>query len=237
MRSSVVVPLSLFLSLPTATTAFTPNAPWTSISAHGSTTTVSLYSTADQEEAEWEAMLERLQDGQYDEELADWCATQKRRVEFDMLASSRAERLKAVCDPWQTMYRQLQQFQREHGHCSVPKRYPPNQALADWVQQQHRSYRLDSLSSGQIQQLEQVGLQLVVDVEQRRVDILHVLEDKWEQKFQELVQFQQQHGHCNVPTKYDQALAEWVRYQRKWKTGLQQWQDKRERLEKIGFRW
>ena len=68
----------------------------------------------------------------------------------------------------------------------------------------------------------------------------------WTEKFDQLVKFQQVHGHCNVPTHWPQnpALAQWVkrqRYQYKLKHELGQHStlnDEREAmLVGIGFSW
>jgi Helicase associated domain len=34
---------------------------------------------------------------------------------------------------WEAMALQLEQFQRAHGHCIVPRKYRPNQRLANWL--------------------------------------------------------------------------------------------------------
>ena len=35
--------------------------------------------------------------------------------------------------PWETRYQQLVAFKEKYNHCRVPKRYPENQQLANWV--------------------------------------------------------------------------------------------------------
>ena len=37
---------------------------------------------------------------------------------------------------WEAMFKRLQAFKRQHGHCNVPEVYAPDQQLANWVQLQ-----------------------------------------------------------------------------------------------------
>jgi hypothetical protein len=70
-------------------------------------------------------------------------------------------------------------------------------------------------------------------------------ESKWESRFQELVAFQLQHGHCCVPTKYkeDPSLAQWVKRQRYQYRLLQlakptsMASERQASLEQLGFIW
>jgi hypothetical protein len=70
-------------------------------------------------------------------------------------------------------------------------------------------------------------------------------EGKWESRFQELVAFQLQHGHCCVPTRYeeDPSLAQWVKRQR-YQYRLSQLakptsmtSERQASLEQLGFIW
>lgn len=87
-----------------------------------------------------------------------------------------------------------------------------------------------------------------------------VREDRWEERFKELLAFRSRHGHCNVPTAKS-SLGKWVNEQRvlyqrerdflagkrtdlaanKRKRGVgfvpRITSEKRERLESIGFKW
>lgn len=39
------------------------------------------------------------------------------------------------------MYEKLLEYKKEHGHCLVPKRYPPDMKLGTWVHTQRIQYR------------------------------------------------------------------------------------------------
>lgn len=67
----------------------------------------------------------------------------------------------------------------------------------------------------------------------------------WEEKFHELESFKAEHGHCIVPTKSSdsielQRLGRWVSRQRelyKVASTDRVWQERKERLETLGFQW
>lgn len=42
---------------------------------------------------------------------------------------------------WQTRLEELRQFQRTHGHCRVPQKYPQNQPLGHWIMTVRRDYK------------------------------------------------------------------------------------------------
>ena len=72
-----------------------------------------------------------------------------------------------------------------------------------------------------------------------------VLEKKWKTRYDELIAFKQQHGHCNVPFKYapNKPLGRWVANQRTSYKLLSQGKpshmtaERQAALEKIGFEW
>lgn len=67
----------------------------------------------------------------------------------------------------------------------------------------------------------------------------------WEQRYQELCRYRQEHGHCSVPTKYkiDATLGRWVSTQRKQYKDMKEnkrslmTEQRFEKLEAIGFCW
>lgn len=44
-------------------------------------------------------------------------------------------------DTFAQRLRELEEYRREHGHCSVPRRYRENPSLANWVNKQRQHYR------------------------------------------------------------------------------------------------
>ncbi len=61
---------------------------------------------------------------------------------------------------WQARYRSLMAFRDEHGHCLVPRKYPPDQGLAEWVAQQKERFRKGKLREAHIDLLKETGFPL-----------------------------------------------------------------------------
>ncbi len=58
-------------------------------------------------------------------------------------------------DAWDSMFKRLVQFKKEHGHCNVPQRWPADRKLGRWVNTiRHRTGRL---KEHQIEQLESLA--------------------------------------------------------------------------------
>ncbi|MDM8567017.1 Helicase associated domain protein [Candidatus Halobeggiatoa sp. HSG11] len=85
----------------------------------------------------------------------------------------------------------------------------------------------------------------VVRVVDEALDIIDVFESigerlqPWEVMFQQLVEFQEEYGHCNVPLRYEKnkKLANWVGVQRKANKNQIISEDRIRRLNEIGFVW
>ena len=64
---------------------------------------------------------------------------------------------------WDERINQLRQYKEQHGDCSIPREYPPNQQLAHWVANQRRQFMLynegnsTSLSEKRVQALNELG--------------------------------------------------------------------------------
>lgn len=80
-------------------------------------------------------------------------------------------------ESWNQRLEELRAFQREHGNCLVPSRYPPNPELGIWVGTQRTQYRLfmkakeagrpstSAMNEERIAQLEELGF---VSIERQR---------------------------------------------------------------------
>lgn len=108
---------------------------------------------------------------------------------------------------WSDRMRQLQDFKRDHGHLNVPRTYTKHAKLGSWVAKVRERYRHYGPSSSQriqerLQDLHDIGF------------IWDVLEHKWQQKFQQLIDFYELHGHVDVPDGLS-GLGPWVKEQRR----------------------
>jgi hypothetical protein len=139
---------------------------------------------------------------------------------------------------WLRRYDELVAFKRQCGHCNVPQKFQENKPLGIWVKNQRKQYRLlckgesSHMTVERIDALEKVGFEWG----------LNNL-SSWQTRYDELIAFKQQHGHCNVPRSYAQnkALGDWVMTQR-YHYGLlskgessQMTAERIAALEKIGF--
>jgi len=141
------------------------------------------------------------------------------------------ESVKERLQPWEVMFQQLVEFKEVHGHCNVPNKYTENYALGKWVQHQREAYKKDKLNKKRIIRLKEIGF------------IWSLSESKkpqsWGDRFQQLVEFKEVHGHCNVPQKDPKSrqLGSWVSNQRRHKKAGVLDQDKIIKLNKVGFVW
>ena len=146
-------------------------------------------------------------------------------------------------DPnWEDRYFELQAFKREKGHCRVPARYKANPKLGRWVMTQRRQFTLlmqgypNTLTAERINRLEGIGFTWCIRPEPVKT---------WNSKFQELMEYKNTYGNCNVPQRYQDnpKLGTWVHTQRRqYKLMIEgkkssMTQEKIQALDSIGFFW
>ena len=113
-------------------------------------------------------------------------------------------------DQWNERYQDLVAFRNAKGHCLVPLKYPELPTLAHWIRRQRYQYRLkydgkhSSMTDDREATLENLGF------------IWDSHGATWEERWNELVAFKDQFGHCHVPASYpqNQKLSVWVKFQR-----------------------
>lgn len=140
---------------------------------------------------------------------------------------------------WARHKKDLDTYRKVHGHCHVPLNYAKSPKLGLWFKEQRRHYSL--MKQGKPSHMTQ-----------ERAALLDAIgfcwdthEATWLERFRELKQFQEDTGHCNVPTSYsiNAKLGTWVHHQRrqyrKWQNGeLTHITNERvELLDRIGFLW
>ena len=113
---------------------------------------------------------------------------------------------------WDNWLKTLSDYKDQHGDVDVPLKYHHNQGLGAFVNRQRTEYRKlqlglqTSLTEERIQDLNDLGFKWSIRVSRT----------PWETRLDELIQYKEQHGHCNVPSTYpkNQPLAYWVFKQR-----------------------
>ncbi|CAJ1951156.1 unnamed protein product [Cylindrotheca closterium] len=150
------------------------------------------------------------QDQHDDDSLTSSCENQgsRRTDEAEKIARFRPYQDKK----WKGTFQRLIKFKNEFGHCCVPHSYAENPALARWVKRQRHQYKkfmendpTSTLTTSRLEKLESVGF------------VWHSHAAAWLEKLDELKNFKQARGHCNVPSSYPEnpALSTWVKCQRR----------------------
>ena len=147
---------------------------------------------------------------------------------------------------WDQRLNELRAYKEVHGHCNVIFNDKTNKTLSICVSKQRREYgkykdcKSSSMTKERIKALEQIGFQWML--RPPRADGPRVA---WEVRFEQLKQYQLEHGDCNVPKKYtdNPKLGRWVDSQRRHYHLLMKGQPSymtRGRiiqLNSIGFKW
>ena len=146
---------------------------------------------------------------------------------------------------WLEKLEDLRSFYAEHGHCSVPQKYPQNPQLGTWVHKQRTQYanyrrgKASQLSEERMRLLEAAGMDFST------VHISQPKEEGWQNMYLKLVDYQKENGNCFVPKRYKEnpQLGEWVCNQRKHHTFLTKGKkssmtyERAKLLEDLGFVW
>lgn len=89
-----------------------------------------------------------------DRSLGTWVKNQRYRHRNDMVKPEERQKLDSIGfdwglnsyeSYWQQNYEKLKLYARIHGHCRVPKTYPADQPLSDWIslqRQRHRTHKM-----------------------------------------------------------------------------------------------
>jgi hypothetical protein len=195
----------------------------------------------------WEEMLEVLKDYKEEHENCDvplrwevnkglgaWVIGQRMRYKKGNLRDDYVKRLEDlgfVWDPfdsnWEEMFEMLVEYEKEHGHCKVPTGWAKNKRLASWVKTQRKIYLDNKLDKDRIKRLDDIGF------------VWERLESGWEEMFDALIEYKEEHGDCKVPTGWakNKKLARWVKTQRKIYLDNKLDKDRIKRLDDIGFVW
>ena len=196
-------------------------------------------------DAAWDEMYERLAAYEADHgnrdipeaypadtELGRWCRKQRHRRRLGTLQSERIARLEAVGfawrphdDAWDEMYSRLAEYQAEHDDCNVSE--SDDSQLSTWCEGQRGDKRKGRLSSVRIAQLDKLGF------------AWEPWDARWNERYGQLVAYRQQHGNCLVPAKLalNPALGKWVTNQRLFNREGKLSQDRKARLDALGFAW
>ena len=114
------------------------------------------------------------------------------------------ENIVAREDRWLEKYDQLKVFYQKHGHTRVTSSNCIDKSLVVWVGEQIRSCSMED----RIKLLKSIGF--VFSASQQS-------EDRWQEKYGQLKEFYQKHGHIRVTYSYgaNNSICKWVTNQRR----------------------
>lgn len=145
-----------------------------------------------------------------------------------MLDDTKNQRMNAR---WLAHYQKVKQFVELYGHHRLPFSDKQWETTARWLSLQRTLYKRGKLRQERIELLEMLSISLSENerLEQR--------EHQWNRFFEELQEYQLQHGHFNVPSTSEthRSLAIWVMNQRALYKRNELLLDRQTRLESIGF--
>ena len=170
------------------------------------------------------------------ENLGVWLGTQRQAKMNGILSSERITQLDSIDmvwhvndQKWEDMFALLVQYNTREGHCNVPKRHrEQNKNLGTWVKNQ-RAVKINGLLSNEkIKRLDSIGI------------AWNAIDQKWEDMFALLVQYNTREGRCNVPKRHkeeNENLGTWVNRQRQAKINGVLSREKIKRLDSIDMTW
>jgi hypothetical protein len=176
-------------------------------------------------------------------QLGSWVGTQRAFRKNGRLSQERQDKLDAIGFDWKAnrnklkhtdwnlRFEQLCDFQKQHGHCNVPRVYDPNPQLGLWVGTQRAFKKQDRLTEKREARLNAIGFLWGPQNGHEK--------PKWTLRFEELEVFKKVHSHCNVPQRYspNPQLGHWVMRQRNSYTKSIMSAERKDKLDSIGFVW
>jgi hypothetical protein len=126
---------------------------------------------------------------------------------------------------WDIMFRKLKQIKKQLGHVHITENHSDTQ-LYNWLKYQRTLYWIGKLDTQKADSL----LQLGVEMDNKTFN-------RWESKFEQLVEFKNKYGHLHVSRTFtnDKQLINFVKVIRRSQNSI--FADRRNELDKLGFIW
>jgi superfamily II DNA or RNA helicase len=171
-----------------------------------------------------------------DDDLLKWVSKQRSLLLRGKIDAERKAKLDAlgfswngeIDRRWDEMYQRLKNYQTQHGDANVPHLWKADIRLASWVCHQRQRRKKAIITDEQVRLLDELGF--TWQLRER---------GNWEDRYQELLEFREKHGHCNVFRAYEKKpkLAAFVNSMRTKKASGQLSEERKRLLEAIGFQW
>lgn len=147
---------------------------------------------------------------------------------------------------WEMNFVKLERFLKQGNPCSITKIQEYDKTVGIWAANQRKRNHKNMLRADRKQRLQAIGFDFGGTGKSRPQTLGSAQRERWEQMYQRLLEFKEEHGHVVVPHGYkkDHALALWVSTQRR-EYNKKSWcgedrsirEDRRERLDALGFVW
>ena len=162
--------------------------------------------------------------------LGAWVGKQRNSKRANKLSPDRLRQLNEIGfvwdaneSKWEARYDELRAYKEKHGNVNIP--HDRTSELWRWVSTQRIFKKRGKLPADKVGRLDGIGF------------VWDVAETQWEERFTELLNYQQTYGDVNVRTQPPTPLGSWVNWQRihyrKGKLTTEQIQ----KLKEIGFEW
>ena len=135
----------------------------------------------------------------------------------------RSEKDDRLDQEWNVMYREMETFKAEHGHCNVPQKQG---SLGVWASKQRQARKKDKLFEVRVQKLDDLGFEWS----------LRGVLPTWDERYERLKAYKAEHGNCAVPQS-NGPFGEWVNYQRSRRKKGKLSEERARKLDKLGFEW
>ncbi|WP_114778487.1 helicase associated domain-containing protein [Botryobacter ruber] len=178
------------------------------------------------------------------EKLVSWIERQRVSWKKGQLPQDRLKRLEEIGfiwssedmkrRSWEVRYKQLKEYKRLVGHSFVSTNYRENRSLGIWVSTQRRLEAKGKLPAAKRKKLDQLGFVWSKNTECK---LQSVYDKHWNDSFEKLKAYRQQHGTCQVSLKLDPELQRWTSWQRKLFYKGKLLQARIDRLNEIRFPW
>jgi len=131
--------------------------------------------------------------------LASWVARMRTAKKHNLLTQAQIRQLDRIGftwsfdhrHAWEQRFNELEAFKKKHGHCNVPRSYPPNQPLAYWVDSVRQRKKRGKLDESTIRQLDELGFcWSLLHRRFHRRDL--------DEFVATIRAFKKRHGHCNL---------------------------------------
>ncbi|KAL6045836.1 Helicase C-terminal domain-containing protein, partial [Balamuthia mandrillaris] len=128
---------------------------------------------------------------------------------------------------WPLRFEALKAFRASFGHCRVPQRYKADPMLGVWVGHLRTRKRQGKLNPLKVELLNSIGFEW------------EVRKNRWEEKYEQLVQFKERFGHCRVPIGWEEnpALANWTHEMRRKRKRGSLSPELEAKLQQLDFEW